>query len=94
MRSVIVLSFTAAVLIASSCLCQAGALDDPPPAVVQDPSLSSSHYFPPSVTNAGVANTGPALSLVKKTNGRDCNAVNPCAVLSPALDRAVPVHAG
>ncbi len=81
-----------------SAFCQnsEGPLGDPLPPAVQDPSLAASRYFPPSLITAGVANTGPALSVVKKgqTVGHGCNAANPCAVLSPALDRTIPVHAG
>ena len=78
-----------------SAFCQnsEGPLGDPLPPPGQDPSLAASRYFPPSVTHAGVADTGP-VGLVKKTGGPGCSTTNPCAVLSPALDRAIPAHAG
>src|SRR5436190_16401455 len=75
-----------------SAFCQdnGGPLGDPIPPPIQDPSLSSSPYFPPSLTNAGVANTGPALDLAKSDRrAAGCNLKNPCALPTPALDRAI-----
>src|SRR5665213_1927042 len=102
MRSAIFLPLAAALILAgsSSGFCQdsGGALGDPPPAAIQDHSLSTSHHFSPSLTNAGIADTGPALDSMRKAsrNGRaiDCKVAANCAVPSPALDRAITVHAG
>jgi hypothetical protein len=100
MRSYILLSFMAVSLIwSSSGFCQdseGGPLGDPLPPPVQDPSLSSSHRFSPSLTTAGVADTGRALGSmnVRYRTGHDCNVVTPCALPSPALDRAIAAHAG
>ena len=101
-RSAVFLPLAAALILAgsSSGFCQdAGGLPgNPPPAAIQDPSLSTSHHFSPSLTNAGIADTGPALDSMRKAfrNGRaiDCKVTANCAVPSPALDRAITVHAG
>lgn len=101
-RSAIFPPLTAALILAgnSSGFCQdsGGPLGDPPPAAIQDPSLSTSHHFSPSLTNAGMADTGPALDSMRKPSrsGRavDCKGTTNCAVPSPALDRAITAHAG
>jgi hypothetical protein len=101
-QNAIFLPLTAAMILAggSSGFCQdsGGPLGDPPPAAIQDPSLSTSHHFSPSLTNAGMADTGPALDSMRKAprSGRaiDCKVTANCAVPSPALDRAITVHAG
>jgi len=89
---------TALLIPAGSGWCQdsEGPLGDPIPPPVQDPSLSTSRYFSPSLTHAGVADTGPALESVNKGRAHDasCKAANPCAVPSPALDRAIAARAG
>jgi hypothetical protein len=92
----ILLALAAAFLIAGSggAFCQEseGALGNPLPAAVQDPSLKTSRYFPPSLGTAGVADTDPALSSATKLargHGADCSSVNPCAVPPPARDRVV-----
>ena len=100
MRNFILLSFMAVSLIwNSSGFCQdseGGPLGDPLPPPVQDPSLSSSPYFSPSLTTAGVADTGRALGSMNATypTGHGCNVVTPCALPPPALDRAIAAHAG
>jgi len=100
MRNFILLSFMAVSLIwSSSGFCQdseGGPLGDPLPPPVQDPSLSSSPYFSPSLTTAGVADTGRALGSMNATypTGHGCNVVTPCALPPPALDRAIAAHAG
>jgi hypothetical protein len=100
MRNFILLPFMAVSLIwSSSGYCQdseGGPLGDPLPPPVQDPSLSSSHYFSPSLTTAGVADTGRALGSmnVRYRTRHSCNVVTPCALPSPALDRAIAAHAG
>jgi hypothetical protein len=101
MRNYIFLSFAVMSLIlvgSDSGFCQdsEGPLGDPLPPAVQDPSLSSSHYFPASLTTAGVADAGPALGSVNRgrTGAVGCNAMNPCAVPSPALDHAIAARAG
>ena len=73
-----------------------GPLGDPIPPPIQDPSLSSSPYFSPSLTNAGVAITGPALGLANGADrrGPGCNVKNPCALPTPALDHAIAARAG
>lgn len=78
------------------CQDNGGPLGDPIPPPIQDPSLSSSPYFPPSLTNAGVAATGPASGVVNKgdRHGSGCGAKNPCALPTPALDRAIVARAG
>ena len=101
MRNRILLAFVTVLLIPVSpgwCQESGGPLGDPLPPPVQDPSLSNSHHFSPSLTHAGVADTGPALSAVNR--GRSggpaagCSAQSPCAVPSPALDHAIAAHAG
>jgi hypothetical protein len=87
------------ILAGSNCgFCQenGGPLGDPIPPPIQDPSLSSSPYFSPSLTNAGVAITGPALGLVKGADrrGSGCNVKNPCALPTPARDHAIAARAG
>jgi hypothetical protein len=102
MRNGIFLALTVSLILAGSgsgfCQDSEGPLGDPLPPAVQDPSLSSSRYFPASLTTAGVADTGPALGSVNKGraggHGIGCSVTNPCAVLSPALDHAIPAHAG
>ena len=99
MRNFFLLSFMAVSMIwSSSGFCQdseGGPLGDPLPPPVQDPSLSSSPYFSPSLTTAGVADTGRALgSNVRYRSGNGCNVATPCALPSPALDRAIAAHAG
>ena len=99
MQNRILLAFVTLLLIPAGrgwCQESGGPLGDPLPPPVQDPSLSNSHLFSPSLTHAGVADTGPALSGVNKgRNGAaGCNALSPCAVPSPARDHAVAAHAG
>jgi len=80
-----------------SAFCQdnGGPLGDPIPPSIQDPSLSSSPYFPPSLTHAGVADTGPALDLGKRDwRAAGCSLKNPCALPTSALDHAVAARAG
>ena len=80
-----------------SAFCQdnGGPLGDPIPPAIKDPSLSSSPYFPPSLTHAGVADTGPALDLSKRDwRANGCNLKNPCALPTPALDHVVAARAG
>ncbi|HWU55593.1 MAG TPA: hypothetical protein VN175_08840 [Rhizomicrobium sp.] len=72
----------------NAAFCDDGSSDDRPPALLHDPSLATSVYFPPALTTAGVADTGPALSLMKP-RGSGCTVLMPCAVTSPPLDRAV-----
>lgn len=55
-----------------------------PPFLLQDPSLATSIYFPPSTTTAGMAVTGPG--SVGHTLNRPCSSANPCAVVTPAAD--------
>ena len=66
--------------------CEDGPLDDPPPAAIVDPSLATSAYFPPSLVTQGVARTEPAHDSSR--NALPCAVTNPCAVPSPARDRA------
>jgi len=100
MRKYIFLAFTVSLILARSgsgfCQDSGGPLGDPLPPPVQDPSLSSSHYFPASLTTAGVADTGPALGSANRghTGAVGCNAMAPCAMPSPALDRAIAARAG
>jgi hypothetical protein len=60
------------------------ALGDPTPPAVQDPSLSTSRYFPPSLGTSGVAAIGPS---PKAGHAASCSARNPCALPTPARDR-------
>ena len=97
MRKFIFLALSLTLAGSGSGFCQdtEGPLGDPIPPPVQDPSLATSRYFPAALTTAGVANTGPALGAVnRKHTGAVCNAANPCAVPSPALDHAIAAHAG
>jgi hypothetical protein len=69
-----------------------GALGNPLPSAVQDPSLKTSRYFPPSLGTSGVADTDPALSGPAnsgKSHAANCSALNPCAMPTPARDRVV-----
>jgi hypothetical protein len=66
-----------------------GPLDDPPPAAMEDPSLSSSIFFPPSLVTSEAADTGAALDSGKtkiSIGASRCSPTNPCAVPSPARD--------
>jgi hypothetical protein len=88
MRSPVVAAFAAPLLFlwSASAHCQdaESALGDPVPAAMQDPSLSNSRYFPPSLGTSGVAAIAPA----PKTGGAAaCNPANPCATPTPARDR-------
>ena len=74
------------------CQDNGGPLGDPIPPPIQDPSLSSSPYFPPSLTNAGVAATGALAGKDRHSPG--CSVKNPCALPTPALDHALAVRAG
>jgi hypothetical protein len=101
MQNRILLAFVTLLLIPAGrgwCQESGGPLGDPLPPPVHDPSLSNSHRFSPSLTHAGVADTGPALSGVNKSRSggpaAGCSALSPCAVPSPALDHAVASHAG
>jgi hypothetical protein len=100
MRNYILLALTLSLTLAGSgrgfCQDSEGPLGDPIPPPVQDPSLSTSHYFPASLTTAGVANTGPALGSVNRGHAGAVasNIRNPCAVPSPSLDRAIAAHTG
>ena len=95
LRSLIVVSLTLAGSNSAFCQDNGGPLGDPIPPPIQDPSLSSSPYFPPSLTNAGVAATGPALSLDRKDRrGPGCNLTNPCALPTPARDHVLVARAG
>ena len=71
-----------------------GALADPTPPPVQDPSLATSSHIPLSVVQGGVADTGPALSKPITRTGVACSVTNPCAVPSPALTHSVVTRAG
>jgi hypothetical protein len=62
------------------------ALGDPEPQAVQDPSLSTSRYFPPSLGTAGIAAIGPSAKAGHTVN---CSARNPCALPTPARDRVI-----
>ena len=62
------------------------ALGDPEPQAVQDPSLSTSRYFPPSLSTAGVAAIGPSATAGHSVT---CSTRNPCAVPTPARDRVI-----
>ena len=101
MQNRILLAFVTLLLIPAGpgwCQESGGPLGDPLPPPAQDPSLSNSRHFSPSLTHAGVADTGPALSSVNKGRGgvpaAGCSAQSPCAAVSPALDHAVAAHAG
>ena len=62
---------------------------DPPPAAMQDPSLASSIFFPPSLVNAEAADTGAALASGKakiSVRASRCSPINPCAMPPPARD--------
>jgi len=66
-----------------------GPLDDPPPAVMEAPSLASSIFFPPSLVTAEAADTGAALDSGEtkiSVRASRCSSTNPCAVPSPARD--------
>jgi len=94
---IFLMSVSLAVAGSGRAFCQdnGGPLGDPIPPPIQDPSLSSSPYFPPSLTNAGVADTGPALDLAKKDrHGPGCSVKNPCALPTPALNRVRAARAG
>src|ERR1700742_4213071 len=58
----------------------------PEPKPVQDPSLSTSRYFPPSLSTAGVAAIGPSATAGHSVT---CSTRNPCAVPTPARDRVI-----
>lgn len=62
------------------------ALGDPAPQPVQDPSLSTSRYFPPSLGTAGIAAVGPS---AKAGPAVTCSARNPCALPTPARDHVI-----
>src|SRR5471030_3198493 len=100
MRNGTFLALTVSLILVGSgggfCQDSGGPLGDPLPPPVQDPSLSSSHYLPASLTTAGVADTGPALGSANRgrTGAVGCNAVAPCAMPSPALDRTIAARAG
>jgi hypothetical protein len=77
---------------AAWCQDSESALGNPLPPAVQDPSLKTSRYFPPSLGTSGVAYIDPALSAPAKAvkgHGADCSALNPCATPPPARDRVV-----
>jgi hypothetical protein len=101
MRKTLFVALVASLVLAGSgsgfCQDSEGPLGDPIPPAVQDPSLSTSRYFKPSLTTAGVADMGPTLGSSKKVSaghqGIACSVTNPCAVPSPALDRAVAARA-
>jgi hypothetical protein len=95
LRSLMLVSLTLAGSNSGFCQDNGGPLGDPIPPPIQDPSLSSSPYFPPSLTNAGVAATGPALDLNSRDRrGPGCSVQNPCALPTPALDHAIAARAG
>lgn len=60
------------------------ALGDPTPQAVQDPSLRTSRYFPPSLGTAGTAAIAPS---AKADHAATCSPNNPCALPTPARDR-------
>jgi hypothetical protein len=78
----------------SPALCQDDPSDDFPPALIHDPSLATSVYFPPTVTTAGVAYTGPALGASSRAGARAfaCTPTNPCAMVTPAADSVLPAR--
>jgi len=67
--------------------------DDPLPAPIQDPSLATSVYFAPTRATAGVAYPGLSLSSTRHIGTLSCTGTNPCALATPAIDRAVPAKA-
>jgi hypothetical protein len=96
MRNYIVAAFAAPLILLWSSIgyCQdtESALGDPTPAAVQDPKLSNSRYFPPSLGTSGVAAIGPSRPsgpAAKSSHVASCSATNPCATPSPARDRVV-----
>ena len=76
-------------------LSEGGALDDPLPPALSDPSLAASVRFSPASTNAGVASIGPALNSVANASAhpRACSNTNPCAMATPAADSVRPARA-
>jgi hypothetical protein len=93
MRNYIAAAFAAPLILlwSSSGYCQdtESALGDPTPAAVQDPKLSNSRYFPPSLGTSGVAAIGP---VAQKSHAAGCSAANPCATPTPARDRVIVVQ--
>jgi len=67
-------------------------LDIPPPALFHAPSLATSVYFPPALTNAVVADAGHAFGMVSRNSARPlpCTSTNPCAIATPAADFVPP----
>jgi hypothetical protein len=96
MRNSILLLIVAASLIwSSNGFCdesEGSPMVDPLPPPMQDPSLSTSRYFPPSLTTSGVAQIGPARGSVNG-HSHGCGAPNSCALPPPDLDRAVTARA-
>jgi hypothetical protein len=76
-------------------LSEGGALDDPLPPALSDPSLAASVRFSPASTNAGVASIGPALNSAVRVSARarSCSSTNPCAMATPAADHVPPARA-
>ena len=62
-------------------------LPNPPPLVLPDPSPRASHDFPPAMATSGTADPGRELAAVHTTD-QSCDALNPCAVPPPSLNRA------
>ncbi len=68
-----------------------GALGDPAPQAVKDPSLNNSRHFPPSLGTSGVAAIAPA---PRPGHSANCSAANPCATPTPARDRVTVAQSG
>jgi hypothetical protein len=92
MRNHFLAAFAATLILSSGsghCQDSEGALGDPAPPPVQDPSLSNSRYFPASLGTSGVAAIAPRTSPAKPGRAAGCSATNPCARPTPARDRVV-----
>jgi hypothetical protein len=61
--------------------------------VFPDPVLNNNLVFPPGLATSGTADTGPKLSASPASTGAGCSALNPCAVVTPALDNLAAVPA-
>ena len=58
--------------------------------ILPDPLPYTGPAFPPASATAGAADPGPALETVREDN-RNCRALNPCAIPSPALATTRPI---
>jgi hypothetical protein len=90
MRKCFLAAFAAPLIILSStgayCQDTESALGDPAPEAVQDPSLSNSRYFPPSLGTSGVA---AIATTPNPSHAAACGPANPCALATPARDHVI-----